>query len=172
VRFALGKAKQYNIDPERVVLSGHSAGAHLALIAGLLPLSAGLDRQCAGIDEIRVAAIINWYGITDLTDLLDGPNMRDYAVRWFGSQPDREEMARRISPLTWVRSGAPPVITIHGDADPVVPYQHAVRLAHALGRAGVTNQLVTIAGGKHGFGPADQTRAYTAIEAFLKDLGF
>src|SRR5688572_8891933 len=171
VRFVLDRAKEYNVDPKRIVLTGHSAGGHLALITGMMPVSAGLDRQCAGTEEIRVAAIVNWYGITDVVDELEGPNMKGYAVRWLGAQPDREGIAKRVSPLTWVRSGLPPVITIHGDADPVVPYQHAVRLAQALEQAGVMNQLVTIAGGKHGFSAEDQARAYTAIEAFLKRAG-
>ena len=172
VRFALARAKEYNIDPNRVVLSGHSAGGHLAMITGMLPVSAGLDRQCAGQEEIRVAAIVNWYGITDVVDELSGPNMKDYAVRWLGSQTDRESIARRVSPINWVRAGLPPIITIHGDADPVVPYQHAVRLSQALDRVDVRNQLVTISGGLHGgFSAADQTRAYTAIEAFLKRVG-
>jgi acetyl esterase/lipase len=172
VRFVLDRAKDYNVDPKRIVLTGHSAGGHLALMTGMMPVSAGLDRQCAGTEEIRVAAIVNWYGITDVVDMLDGPNMKGYAVRWLGSQPDREGIARRVSPLTWVKSGTPPVLTIHGDADPVVPYQHAVRLAKALEQAGVKNELVTIPGGKHGgFSTEDQARAYTAIEAFLKRSG-
>jgi acetyl esterase/lipase len=168
VRFALSRAKEYNIDPKRVVLSGHSAGGHLALITGMLPVSAGLDRQCAGSEEIRVAAIVNWYGITDVVDELEGPNMKDYAIRWLGAQPDREAMARRVSPITWVRAGGPPVLTIHGDADPVVPYRHAVRLKEALDRAEVQNILVTIPGGRHGgFRAEEQRRAYAAIENFL-----
>lgn len=64
------------------------------------PESAGLDRQCAGpIPVPRSAAGVNWYGVTHVADVIDGPN--------------REEIARRLSPLTYVRSGLPPVLTIH-----------------------------------------------------------
>lgn len=171
LRYVLNRAKEYNINPAQVVLSGHSAGGHLALMTGMLPVSAGLDRQCAAFEDVRVAAIVNWYGITDVVDELDGPNMKRYAVEWLGSQPDREAVAKRVSPLTYVRAGLPPVITIHGDADPTVPYQHAVRLKEALDRAGVSNEMVTIRGGKHGGFSAEETeRAYTAIESFLKRL--
>lgn len=172
VRYALSRRKDFNIDPSRVVLSGHSAGGHLALITAMLPVAAGLDRQCAGHDEIEVAAVVNWYGITDVADALEGPNRKDYAVRWLGSQADREGMARRVSPLAHVRPGLPPVITIHGDRDELVPYAHAVRLEKQLDQAGVVNELVTVAGGGHGgFTREEESHAYIAIEAFLDQAG-
>ena len=70
--------------------------------------------------------------------------------------------------MEYVRKDMPPVITIHGDADPTVPYQHGVRLQQALDKAGVPNQLVTIPGGKHGgFSREENARAYSAIRDFL-----
>jgi len=172
LRWVLSRAEDYNVDTARIVLTGHSAGGHLSLIAGMLPVSAGLDRPCVGTSEIRVAAIVNWFGITDVVDLLDGENMKSYAVQWLGSMVDRDAIARRVSPLTYVRPGLPPIITIHGDADPTVPYAHTVRLHDALTKAGVTNELVTIPGGRHGgFGAGQDARAYAAIEAFLLKHG-
>ncbi len=172
LRWVIRRAKEYNVDTTRIVLSGHSAGGHLALTTGMLPVSAGLDRQCVGTSEIKVAAIVNWFGITDVVDLLDGPNLKSYAVAWLGSLQNREEIARRVSPLQYVRPGLPPIITIHGDADPTVPYQHAVQLRDALTKAGVTNELVTVPGGGHGGFTAEwNLRAYAAIENFLKRVG-
>jgi dipeptidyl aminopeptidase/acylaminoacyl peptidase len=105
-------------------------------------------------------------------DLLDGENMKGYAVEWLGSLVDRTEVARRVSPREYVRAGLPPIITIHGDADPTVPYAHAVHLHEALSEAGVPNELVTIPGGGHGgFGAEEDARAYAAIEAFLTRHG-
>ena len=100
----------------------------------MIPESAGLDRECPGVPLPKVAAIIDRYGITDVGDLLDGPNLKSYAVAWLGSQPNRMEIARTVSPLTYVRSGLPPILSIQGDADPTVPYSHSVRLQEALRR--------------------------------------
>src|SRR5712691_2367214 len=87
---------------------------------------------------------------------------------WLVSQTNRDEIAKRVSPLSYVRAGLPPIITIHGDADTLVPYNHSVRLQEALQKAGVPHELVTIPGGGHGnFPPAEWQRAYTAIQAFL-----
>jgi acetyl esterase/lipase len=172
LRWVIQHAQEYNIDTNRIVLTGHSAGGHLSLTTGLLTPEAGLDNQCFGAEPLRVAAIINWYGISDVTDLIAGPNLRNYAAMWLGSQPDREAIARRVSPLSYVRSGIPPVFTVHGDADPVVPYSQAVRLHQALTRAGVKNELVTIPGGGHGGFTSEQMQdAFLRINAFLKAQG-
>jgi acetyl esterase/lipase len=172
LRYLNAQAKTYNIDTNRLVVTGESAGGHLALTTGIIPESAGLDRECAGAPLPKVAAIINWFGITDVADVIDGPHRANAAAQWLGSLPNREEIAKRVSPLAYIRPGLPPVMTIHGDADPVVPYQHAVRLHEALSKAGVPNRLLTIPGGKHGgFTPEERTRIYLAIREFLAQNG-
>ncbi len=172
LRFVAAHAKMYGIDTNRLVLSGGSAGGHLALTTGMIPESAGLDRECPGVPLPKVAAIVNFYGITDVVDLLDGTNQKSYAVAWLGSSPERNALARRLSPLTYVRAGLPPILTIHGDADPTVPYQHALRLQKALEEVGVPHQLVTVPGGKHGnFTAEERTKIYAAIHEFLAKNG-
>ena len=172
LRWVIHNAEQYNIDPTRIVVTGNSAGGHLALTTGMLPASAGLDRQCPGSEELTVAAVINWYGITDVGDLLDGPNMKSYAVEWMSSMPNRFEIAERVSPLTYVRAGLPPILTIHGDADPTVPDQHAVRLHAELTHAGIPNKLHTVPGGRHGGFNREQTLAiFSTIHEFLTAHG-
>jgi acetyl esterase/lipase len=172
LRWVAAQAKQYEFDTGRLVVSGDSAGGHLSLTTGMIPESAGLDRQCPGVPLPKVAAIVNWYGITDVADLLEGPNMKTYAVAWMGSMPNRREIAQRVSPLTYVRAGLPPILTIHGDADPTVPYNHAVRLHEALSGLKLPNQLLTIPGGRHGgFTPEERTKIFTAIREFLSKNG-
>lgn len=172
LRWVIRNASEYGFDVNRIVAMGYSAGGHLALTTGMLPASADLDRQCPGTEALKVAAIVNWYGISDVVDLLDGPNTRSYAVQWLGSRPDRNDVARRLSPLTYVRRDLPPILTIHGDADPTVPYSHATRLQAALALAGATSELITIPGGKHGgFPAAQQVRAIDAVRTFLTKHG-
>ena len=103
LRWIYRNAEQFNFDLDRIVLTGNSAGGHLALTTGMLPESAGLDHQCPGdrnrtwstgttsTDELKVAAIINWYGITDVVDLLHRTPGRSgaYTVAWLGSATDR-----------------------------------------------------------------------------------
>jgi acetyl esterase/lipase len=179
LRFVVNQAKTYNIDVDRIVLSGESAGGHLALAVGMIPATAGFTNICAGGGFTgnenavpKVAAIINWYGITDLNDMLAGPNARSYAVQWVGSAANRDVVARSVSPLTYVRADLPPVLSIQGDADPIVPYSQNVRLRDALTKAGAKNELFTIPGGGHGnFKPDERTKAYAKIREFLTKNG-
>ena len=172
LRWIATRAKDYDIDPSRLVTSGESAGGHLSLTTGMIPESVGLDRQCPGIPLPKVAAIVDWYGITDVAELLDGVNRKPYAVAWLSSMPDREAIARRVSPLSYAREGLPPILMIQGDADPTVPYTQSLRLREALTKANVTNELVTVPGGKHGgFTPAERTMIYVKIREFLAKNG-
>ncbi|MBI5470994.1 MAG: alpha/beta hydrolase [Ignavibacteriae bacterium] len=179
LRWVASRAKQFNFDATKIVLTGGSAGGHLALITGMLPENSPFDRQCPTNDSIRwtsgteprvsVAAIVNWFGITDVADLLDGPNAKHYAIEWLGSKSNRKELAEAVSPLTYVRSGLPPVFTIHGDEDNLVPYSHAERLHKALDKAGVPNKLMTVRGGKHGgFNRETLISTFVAIREFLR----
>jgi acetyl esterase/lipase len=184
LRWVLQNAPEYGFDTDRIVVTGGSAGGHLTLTTGMLPASAGLDRRCPVVDpdrpgradahepEMPVAAMINWYGITDVADLVEGPNAKTYAVEWMGGLANWREEARRVSPLEYVRPGLPPILTIHGDADEIVPYEHAVRLHEALQKAGVPNRLHTVAGGNHGGFTLEQNlEAARVIRDFLEEHG-
>jgi acetyl esterase/lipase len=171
LRFVAAQAKTYNFDVNRIVSMGESAGGHLALTTGMIPESSGLARECEGVPLPRVAAIINWYGVADVGDVIDGPHKANLAVQWFGGMAphERDELAARLSPLTYIRADQPPVLTIHGDADTTVNYQQAVRLQEALTKAGVQNQLLTIPGGHHGnFSRDERVKIYETIREFLK----
>lgn len=175
-------AREYSLDTSKFVLTGTSAGGHLSLITGMLPANTVFDRQCtiqgndrwnvATVPEPKVAAIVNWFGISDVADLLDGPNAKNYTREWFGSMSNADQLAKQVSPINYVRSGLPPIITIHGENDDVAPYNHSVRLHAALDKAGVPNQLVTIRGRKHGgFNRDEMASSYTAIREFLRKQG-
>lgn len=182
LRWITNHARQYSLDSSKFVLTGTSAGGHLSLITGMLPANSVFDRQCtveggerwntATVPEMKVAAIVNWFGIGDVADLLEGPNAKNYAREWFGSMSNAEQLAKQLSPVNYVRAGLPPIITIHGENDDVAPYSHSVRLHSLLDKAGVPNQLVTIRGRKHGgFTREEMIDSYARIREFLRKNG-
>ena len=96
-------AAMYRVDRKRFRVSGKSAGGHLALMTAMTPASAGLG------PSIKIAAVVDFYGIADVADRLAGPSTA--LRRRLGSpQPDRMELARRVSPITYVRKGLPPIL--------------------------------------------------------------
>ena len=172
LHWVFDNAERLGFDTTRVITTGHSAGGHLALMTGLLSAEDGLDTLCPGADEPKVAAIVNWYGITDVADVLEGPNREAWAEEWIGTDPSRERLVRNLSPLTHVDGQAPPILSIHGDQDETVPHQHAVRLHSALQRAGAPHELLTIEGVGHGGLSEEQLlTAYATVRDFLERHG-
>jgi acetyl esterase/lipase len=157
----LRHAGKYGVDKKRVIVTGGSAGGHLALMVAMTPKSAKLGPR------INVAAVVNFFGITDVGDQLDGPHMQKYAVTWVPEQQGRYDLARRVSPMAYVRKDLPPVLTIHGDADRTVPYEHGVNLTRALRDAGADAELLPVPGGGHGFPPEKMAEIYPRIWEFL-----
>jgi acetyl esterase/lipase len=172
LRWVAHNASTHGFDTARLVVTGDSSGSHLALTTGLLDARAGFDSGCEGPEPPPVAAIVNWFGVTDLADVFEGANKQAYVARWLEGVPDRARLVRRLSPLHYVRERGPAVITIHGDADTIAPYSHAVRLHQALDQHGIANRLITIRGGQHGgFSRDDMIESFAAIRDFLKAQG-
>jgi acetyl esterase/lipase len=173
LRWVFKNAKEYGIDTTKIIVTGGSAGGHLALMTGMLTPADGFDDSKEWdytYTTCKVAAIINWFGITDVADLLSGSNRQQYAVSWFGTMENKEAMAKRVSPLTYVRKTLPPILTIHGNEDQLVPYEQAKRLHQALTNEGVQNQFITVPGGKHGnFTKEKMAELWGAIKKFLND---
>jgi acetyl esterase/lipase len=183
LRWIIRNAERLKFDVNRLVVAGGSAGGHLALMTGMVDRKAGFDRTCPAEESVRwtgsdtsepkVAAIINFFGITDVRDMLeDGGNPRSYAIEWIGDRNDVVRIANRVSPLSYVHAGLPPILTIHGDADKLVPVAHARRLHEALQKAGATSELLILPGAGHGdFNPQQVGQADDAVRAFLAKTG-
>ena len=169
LQFMLKHAKQFNIDPQKIVFHGGSAGAHLALVAGYLQNDRRYDTQCNDYPgEINILAVINKYGPSDLWTIRNISS----AAAWLGSRNNEEAFVKSLSPLHLVNEFSPPTYTVHGENDRVVPKSVSSDvLVPELVRKGVRHQYTIIPGGGHGGFTSEQNKQLkNEIKAFIEPL--
>lgn len=171
VRFIRSKAKEYQIDPEKLGITGISAGAHLSLVLGT---SGGPGDPKAG-DSIdressKVAAVACFCPPTDLLNY--GAKGKEMLARSFQppftaasdyhefdkgkalyvpitDEKKLREITRAISPISHVKADSAPTLIFHGDKDGLVPIQQSETMIARLKEAGVKCELVVRKGSDH-----------------------
>ena len=143
IRWVKAHAAEYRVDPQRLALSGESAGAHLIAMAAV-----------RATDTTRVAAVVPFYGPFDLIGRAQpGQRLSPNMGALFGLKVLDEQAERALhdaSPLNFVKPGLPPFLLVHGTADSKVPYRQSTDMLAALQKAGVPCELLSIKGGDHG----------------------
>jgi acetyl esterase/lipase len=173
VRFIRYHARDYHIDPDRLGITGGSAGGHLSLMLG----TAGAEGDSKAKDPVdrlssRVQAVACFYPPTDFLNwgrpgaVLDTRHMDsrfraavdfqelDSRERVFQRVTDEkkvQDILRRISPITHVTADDPPTLIIHGDADKLVPLQQSEEMVAKLKEVGVPAKLIVKKGCGHGW---------------------
>jgi len=162
---------EYGFDLDKVAVAGVSAGGHLSLMAGILGSRPG--HACYPGDKFRVHSIINWIGITDIEAVekflaAAKPVFGNYALAWIGDESRLAEISAAYSPVNVVDGQSPPVLTIHGTKDQVVPFEQAVVLHKRLDALGIRNELLSLEAGTHGgFTEVQFGQAFTAMLEFV-----
>jgi acetyl esterase/lipase len=141
-------ADEYNVDKDRIVVTGASAGGHLALMVGMCN-----DEKVGPIagKDFKIAAIVNGYGAVDVPTLLAKQGPSGFAAQWIPDGPNRAELAKQMSPMTYVRKDIPPLITVQGERDTTHPVVDSQRFTKALQDAGADAEIHLVAGAGHGY---------------------
>lgn len=169
--YIIKNATELNIDVNKIVVMGGSAGGHLAMMCAYLGDDHRFDLDYEEIQQVKVAAVLNKYGIADMTDFSIGAKPYQSAVRWIGEMINQEAFIASVSPISYVHSKTPPTFIVHGDADPIVPYQQSVQLHNALMKAKVQSEFMTVKDGLHGkFTKEKNSEITKAMIDFLKAI--
>lgn len=167
-------ADEYGVDPDFIVVTGGSAGAHLAALVGLTANDPAYQPGFESADT-SVAAVVAFYGIYDLTDRRRPLSraFRRALERWVlqVKHADDPDAFARASPIERVRVDAPPFYVVHGADDSVAPVQGArdfVESLRAVSHAPVV--YLEIPGAGHAFDIVPSLRTGAAVEAVAEFL--
>ena len=188
VRFLRKNAAEYRLDPNRIVAMGHSAGGHLAALAGLasnvddfhndgwnldvdhhvqaaVSLAGPTDLRISE-DQVKfVAATLNYPSWEYLTDR-GNPNNSAVNTLFGGHRRDHMDKVLRASPIAHVDSGDPPLLLIHGFRDLQVSVHQSEALYCLLQEAGVDSEFHAVPGAGHPL--ADHPGTSIPIVRFLQ----
>lgn len=188
VRYIRHHAEDYHIDPNRIGITGGSAGGHLSLMQG----TAGNAGDSAAKDPVdressRVQAVACFFPPTDFLNYgkpgeiaLGCGVLKDFRAPFDFHEFDRDkkafvpitdvgkilEIGRQISPITHVTRDDPPTLIIHGDKDFLVPIQQAQIIVDRMKKEGVEARLVVKEGQGHGWADLQQKDMPTIADWF------
>ncbi len=170
VRWLRANAATYKINPEKIGVTGGSAGGHLAQFLAVTAHVPEFEGTGGNPEQSSsVACVVNFFGPSDFTKSY-GKSV-DAAVvlpMWLGGNLDTaRQLHVRASPLNWVTPDAAPTLCIHGTEDKYVAYEQAVWLVDRLKAAGVEAELLTMQGAGHGFKGPDAKKADQALFEFF-----
>jgi acetyl esterase/lipase len=159
VRWLRAHAEQFNLDANRFGVWGPSAGGYLAAMLGATGAVKAFEVGDYLDVSSRVQAVVDYFGPTDFLQMddqrlpdgmLHNPPDSPESQLVGGAIQEHKQRVAQANPITYVARDAPPFLIVHGDRDPLVPYQQSVLLDAALRQAGVPVTFYPVVGAGHG----------------------
>lgn len=172
VRWLRANSTKYKINPDKIGVTGGSAGGHLAQFLAVTRDVPEFEGTGGNADQSsHVACVVNVYGPSDFTKSY-GKSVDAHEVLplWLGGNLETARVQHiRSSPLYWVTPNAAPTLCIHGTEDKYVAHEQAVWMVDKLKAATVEAELLTLEGAGHGFKGADAEKAEQALFAYFEN---
>ena len=150
IRFLRANASRYHIQSDRIGAIGDSAGGHLAALLGLAGRNQDWDSGEFADQSSDVQAVVSLYGISDLAKVFENDGSQTWPLV-FGVTNKTDPRLKSASPLSYVHTGAPPFLLIHGSHDHIVPFEQSQWLFDALRDSGNNVDLIEVRNADHAF---------------------
>lgn len=167
LRWFRANAPRLGVDPDKIAVSGNSAGGHLSLMTAATQNSEPFEGSGGnpGVST-SVAACIAFYAPV----LLGAPGapLSD-AVRALLGRDSADERVREASPIAHASASFPPTMLLTGNRDELVPDESSVRMYTALRDAGAKAEVHIYEGAPHAFDalPVYGRQCAVLMETFL-----
>lgn len=170
VRWLRANAGQYHIRPDRIGVTGGSAGGHLAQFLGVTAGVKEFEGEGGNPEQSSaVTCVVNYYGPSDFTQSY-GKSVDAHEVLPLFLGGNLEQARQRhvvSSPLYWVTPNAAPTLFVHGTKDNYVAFEQAQWIFDRMKAAGVPVELLALEGAGHGFKGEDAQKAEAAMLAYF-----
>jgi acetyl esterase/lipase len=159
IDFIVTNSPEYHVNKNKLVLLGVSAGGHLALLQGYK------------YNNPKVAAIIDFFGPTDLVTMFQKPwnPYVPFVLQMITGTTPRQNSAlyKQSSPINYINPQSAPTLILHGGSDKIVNVSQSKTLKDKLDKAGVRNELIIYPGKSHGWYGETLGNSFDRIAAFL-----
>jgi acetyl esterase/lipase len=169
IRFLKAHAAEYHINPQRIILSGASAGSYLAVMAGVTGNSDAFDDhglytqfdssvhaitgQSSPIADFRLAKYLEFSLLKRLLE---------------HNSTNHQQRLAALSPVTYLDPQDPPMFLTHGDADPIVPVEMSREFVRELAKTGHSYEYHELAGGTHSYSQSVPDKAKAVSKRYRK----
>ena len=178
VRFLKANANKFHIDTCNIGITGASSGGHLALMVGLTNSNHNLEGnvRVVGLDNnsskskisSKVHAVVNISGPTEMFSCHKAPKVTSYFEFLLGGSPiNNPDGYLQSSPIQYVTQNIPPIMTIHGKNDDVVPYEQALILDAKIRAIGGLYKLFSLENQGHIFNGNAETESWEVLYTFF-----
>jgi acetyl esterase/lipase len=162
IRWLRANAKKYNINPDKIGVTGMSSGGHLATLLGTSGGDTYLEGN-GGYAEFSssVQAVVDHFGPTDFLAMEEEGSMShvgpDSAESLFLGKPIEEipEIVELANPITYLDSSDPPILIGHGIDDGMVPISQSELLFEALNKINHLTDFIRVKNADHMYRKAE-----------------
>jgi len=162
IRYLRANAERFDIDKDRIAIWGDSSGGHAALMVGATGWTREFDDDLCGEESSAVRAVVDFYGLSDITRLpfyprdpmyLNSPdNMVPENILFRTRVLDHPEVCAPANPINYIHrdKNYPPFLIMHGDEDGTVPFNQSVLMYNKLVECGKSVDFYKVKGAGHG----------------------